>query len=120
MVNSLQIPVLNLEKAKDFYSGIFNWHVYPEESMPNVYIYQIDKEGEFVGGGFVLRESVNQEGNSILLYVNADDVEKTLSDVTRLGGTPVGDIMKLPGGHGTIAQFRDPFGNLIGLWNEAT
>ena len=47
-------------------------------------------------------------------------MEKTLSDITRFGGKPVGDIMKLPGGHGTIAQFRDPFGNLMGFWNETT
>jgi predicted enzyme related to lactoylglutathione lyase len=53
-----------------------------------------------------------------VLVVDVDDIDATLATVERLGGStveakaPVGDM-------GFAAYFRDPEGNLMGLWQSA-
>ncbi|MHA2172227.1 MAG: VOC family protein [Candidatus Kariarchaeaceae archaeon] len=113
----IQIGVTDLEKAGKFYSKIFNWKVknYPE--MPNLAIYEITEDGEFVGGGFMLVEGKPSTGTT-QLYVNTEDINSKLDEIEKLGGKRLLEKTELPGGHGFVGRFEDPFGNVIGLWTE--
>lgn len=56
--------------------------------------------------------------NGIVPYIRPDDFEATLAAVERAGGEvriPKTDVM----GYGWFAHFRDPDGNIVGLWEDA-
>ncbi|MHA1991391.1 MAG: VOC family protein [Candidatus Hodarchaeales archaeon] len=113
----VEIKVTNFDVAKEFYGNIFNWDVFTIPEMKNVAMYRVDKEAEEVGGAFFLVDKVPEE-SSILLYINAKDINSILSIIESKGGIIVLEKTELPGGHGFIGRFRDPFGNLMGLWSE--
>jgi len=50
-------------------------------------------------------------------YIYVDDVQQTLAKLTSLGGVTV----KPPylEGNLTVATFRDPAGNVIGIWQQS-
>ena len=113
----IEIKVTDFDVAKKFYETIFHWKVQLSTDMGNVAFYQIDEEGELVSGAFLLAEKIPEE-SSIMLYINAKDITKKLDEIKSLGGQIVLPRTELPGGHGFIGRFRDPFGNLMGLWSE--
>ena len=107
----IQISVSNFEIAKSF------WYVYSVPEMENVLFYRIDEQEEQVGGAFLLVDNVPEE-SSILLYINADNVGEKLNEIEKFGGSIILPATPLPGGHGFIGRFKDPFGNTMGLWSE--
>jgi predicted enzyme related to lactoylglutathione lyase len=55
--------------------------------------------------------------NGVVLYILAPDMDATIAAIEAAGGEiviPRTDVM----GMGEFAHFRDPDGNLIGLWRE--
>lgn len=115
----IQIGVTDLDKAIEFYSKIFNWKIYQPPEMTNMAIYEIGEEGDFVGGGFHLVDTQPTTGTTVL-YVNTEDIDKKLDLIEELGCKIILRKTQLPGGHGLVGRFEDPFGNMIGLWSEDT
>ena len=113
----IEIKVTDFDVAKKFYGNLFNWKVYSLPEMNNVAFYRIDEEEEQVGGAFLLTEKIPEE-SSIMLYINTSDIDEMLNDIEGNGGKTILPKTALPGGHGHIGRFRDPFGNLMGLWSE--
>ncbi|MFQ5977835.1 MAG: VOC family protein [Candidatus Heimdallarchaeota archaeon] len=113
----IQLLVTDLDKAIQFYGMVFGWNVYKSDSIPNYAIYEIDKEGEQVGGGFGLTDKKPSTG-TVSLYINTEDIPSTLKTIEKHGGKIVQEKTMLPDGHGCVAQFKDPFGNVLGLWSE--
>ncbi|MGH3369688.1 MAG: VOC family protein, partial [Nocardioidaceae bacterium] len=72
-------------------------------------------EPGFINGGMMQREA---PFGSPTIVLGVDDVDASLATVERLGGTvvqakqPVGDM-------GFAAYFKDPEGNLLGLFQTA-
>ena len=58
------------------------------------------------------------EGLALLIKYRSKDIEVLLIEIEENGGKTVLPKTELPGGHGHIGRFRDPFGNLMGLWSE--
>ncbi|MHA2363196.1 MAG: VOC family protein [Candidatus Hodarchaeales archaeon] len=113
----IEIKVTDFEQAKIFYGSIFKWKIYSLPEMENVLFYRPDEEDEQVGGAFLLTNQIPAE-SSIMLYINSKNVDQTLQEIESKGGQIVLGMTELPGGHGFIGRFRDPFGNLMGLWSE--
>ena len=113
----IEIKVTDLGIAKSFYESVFQWKVQLSPDMSNVAFYQIDEEGELVSGAFLLTEKIPEEC-SIMLYINSRDITKKLDEIKSHDGQIIFSKTELPGGHGFIGRFRDPFGNLLGLWSE--
>ena len=113
----IQILVSNLEVAMKFYHTIFNWKVYISPDADYLAIFEIDDETEFVGGGFRLSEKIPQD-SPILLYIYTKDITETLERIAKNGGKIVANKSPLPGNHGFVGKFSDPFGNIIGLFSE--
>ncbi len=114
----IQIKVTDLELAMKFYHEIFDWKIYISPIADYLAIYEIDELGEYVGGGFLLSDSVPQDSN-ILLFINTDNIIKSLKKIVDNGGKIVAEKTPLPGKHGFSAKFSDPFGNIIGLFSES-
>ena len=49
--------------------------------------------------------------SSTWTYIHTDDIASSLERIERLGGKIVDQKKEIPGGHGFMAKFLDPFGN---------
>ena len=55
-------------------------------------------------------------GTAPLIILKADDLENTLTRVEAAGGVVTEPIFEFPGGR--RFHFRDPAGNVLGVWAE--
>jgi predicted enzyme related to lactoylglutathione lyase len=109
-------PVVHFEigcrdraKASGFYSELFGWTTSEmgEASM-------IDTgAGAGINGHFTALG--HEPYHYLTVYVDVDDVAAYLARAESLGGKTVIPPVEIP--QGTFAWFRDPDGNLIGLWH---
>jgi predicted enzyme related to lactoylglutathione lyase len=53
-----------------------------------------------------------------VFYVGTDDIEASLKKAETLGAKTLMEKMEVTG-MGWMGMFRDPAGNMIGLWKEA-
>lgn len=101
-------------QSAQFYSSLFGWEMHNISEFD----YWTFSSGGDQGGGF------NRVGNNqglevkpgdVVVYVSTDDIERDLAKAQELGGTLVSPKMEIPG-IGWYAIFRDPAGNLVGLY----
>ena len=97
------------ELVAKFYGELFGWHL---ESVPELEYTTIDTHG----GGGINGGISKAEKPHTTIYIGVDDLQAALDRAVSLGASttvPVSDILNV----GTFAQFADPDGNLIGLFN---
>jgi len=120
-IGHFMIPADNVDRAKHFYHNLFGWKIEPTENpmdpikMAAMQYHDIitgaAKEGTMNTGGLYQRHMKE----SILTFVEVEDIDRVLSKVEMLGGRitmPKEEIK----GVGLTAVIRDPEGNVIGLW----
>jgi predicted enzyme related to lactoylglutathione lyase len=107
----VEIPVLDVDRSARFYADVFGWHL--RQRGDGVTAFD-DTTGE-VSGAFVTGRPPSTEAG-LLLYVWVDSVAATLEAISARGGEvvqPLGaDAPEI------TARFRDPGGNVIGLYQE--
>lgn len=107
----LEIPTSDLARSVEFYRGVFGWKT---RTRGDGSIAFDDGVGEVSGTWVTGRAASPAVG--LLLYIMVDSVEDTVARVTAAGGTivqPVG------ADHPEItARFRDPSGNVLGLYQQ--
>ena len=106
----LEIPAIDVRRSADFYAKIFGWRL---RTRGDGHLAFDDSTGE-VSGTWVLGRPAGDPG--LLIYVMVDDVVATCDAIVANGGQivqPLGvDAPEL------TARFRDPAGNVIGLYQE--
>ena len=93
-----------------FYANVFGWEVEDIDQMD----YTTFKAGDGLGGGFNPVNETTLPGTTTV-YIATDDVTASLKAVEKAGGTilvPESDIPNM----GKFGLFRDPQGNLVGLF----
>jgi predicted enzyme related to lactoylglutathione lyase len=107
----LEIPAVDVRKSADFYAAVCGWQL--RERRDGSIAFD-DGVGEVSGTWVVGRPPSSQPG--IMIYVMVDSVAKTLEAVVPNGG----EIVQPIGGDAPeiTACFRDPAGNVIGLFQE--
>jgi len=111
------------KRLQDFYSSLFDWKidannpmnygmVEPGDTAPTSEPGQPPQYGG-IGGGI----GQSDGGPQVTFYVQVTSIEDTLRKAESMGGQTIMPPMEVPGGP-TIAQFRDPEGNVIGLVKE--
>jgi len=105
-----EILTSDLEKAKTFYSQLFNWEMNPWGTQGT---YEHIKTPQEPSGG--LWKTDEQKG--IMIYFKVDDIEQTLNKVKQLGGKVTLEKTEIPN-VGYYAIFSDLDGNQIALFNE--
>jgi predicted enzyme related to lactoylglutathione lyase len=99
-------------KLADFYEQAFGWKIQKDPNMPD-YVMFTDTSGE-LGGGFSSQMPKTQGS----IYILTDNIEQSLDAVKSGGGktvkerTPIENV-------GAWAQFEDPAGNVMGLYEQA-
>ena len=110
----IEIPVKDLQKAKEFYEAVFNWKVEIDTGMPGYGFFTTGEEG--VGGAF--DQSDKTAKGEIMLHIQTDDIPKTLEKINAKGGKTIREKTEISKEYGFYAIFEDIFGNVLGLWSQ--
>ena len=108
----VEFTVPDLQKAKDFYGPLFKWDVHnfqPKE------LYFMSPQGGPCG---CILEGTPAGDEKTAFYVNVDDIAATLDKASKMGARVTLPKTEIPGGHGWIAKFRAPEGNVLGLYSR--
>ncbi len=111
-----EIKVSDFERAKNFYSKLFNWEFKLSQASKTIY-WNIYTGENSVGGGFTRRE-LESTGQSIIIYIEVEDIEETLKKAVELGGKIEEHKTLISESAGYFGLFRDLDNNLIGLWSK--
>jgi predicted enzyme related to lactoylglutathione lyase len=107
-ISYLRIPADDAKKCAGFYRAVFGWKVDLNRADPSFE----DGTGHVIGH-FVPTSAVAGEAG-IRPYVYVARVDEALTKVTDHGGALVEE--PYPEGDLWVATFRDPAGNVVGLW----
>jgi predicted enzyme related to lactoylglutathione lyase len=119
-VSHFEIPARDLERAARFYREVFGWRIEPLAWEGHPY-FKIRDAGdgpgrEGIGGGLLPRE-VTTDHPLLVIHLSGISLEDCLAKIVDAGGgidKPAEEV----GGMGRFARFRDPEGNVLGLWEE--
>ena len=107
----IEIPATDISRSAEFYGKVFGWHI---RQRADDSIAFDDGVGEVSGTWVLGRPPAISPG--LLVYVMVDSVAATVELVVAHGGEivqPVGaDAPEI------TARFRDPGGNVIGLYEQ--
>jgi predicted enzyme related to lactoylglutathione lyase len=107
----VEIPATDIRRSAEFYAAVFGWSLRQRGDGATAFD---DATGEVSGAWVVGRPPSPTPG--LLLYVMVDDAAATVEVVKAHGGEivqPLGaDAAEI------TARFRDPAGNVIGLYQE--
>ncbi len=110
-----EIPCDDLEKAKEFYAGLFGWKLVPMPNMEDEYLLvQTSAEPGSLGGGLTRR---GDDDPGTRIYVMVEDLDASADKIDALGGTIQGEKTAIPG-VGWFLTATDPEGNQIGMFQE--
>jgi uncharacterized protein len=107
----IQIPATDITRSADFYKSVFGWNI---RERGDGHIAFDDGVGEVSGEWVVGRLPAADPG--LLVYIMVDSVAATVELILANGGEitqPIGaDAPEM------TARFRDPGGNVLGLYQE--
>jgi predicted enzyme related to lactoylglutathione lyase len=110
-ISYVEMPSTDIGRSADFYKRVFGWNIRKRSDGSIAF----DDNVNEVSGAWVLgRPPGSQVG--LLIYVMVDSVAKTLETIVANGGEIVQPIGGDPGE--ITARFRDPAGNILGLYQE--
>ena len=107
----LEIPATDISVSANFYKQVFGWNIRRRGDGATAFD---DGVGEVSGSWVLNRKPLPEPG--LLIYVMVDNVAATIDAVVANGGVivqPVGaDAPEI------TARFKDPAGNVLGLYKE--
>ena len=112
----VELQTKELDKAKKFYQGIFDWR-FEDMPMGNGMSYTGINVGEGTGGGMWTNPAAPNGPAHWLAYVNVDNIDATVDKVRSLGGTvvqPKTEVAEM----GWYSVITDPSGAMLGLWQS--
>ena len=110
-ISYIEIPALNIEIAKKFFSEIFGWDFV--DYGPDYCSFS----SQGVDGGFFNSEyTVSTDNGSPLIVLYSNNLESTAGKIKESGGRILKDIFSFPGGR--RFHFADPNGNEYAVWSE--
>jgi len=117
-----EIPADDLTRARDFYGSVFDWQLQTMQMPGGEYTVavtspvdeatQLPIEPGAINGGLMQRDANTP---SPVITVDVEDIDAALQQITLRGGSTVTPRTAIPG-MGAFAYFKDPEGNVLGLW----
>jgi uncharacterized protein len=105
-------------RSRKFYGDVFGWEFNPYPGTDIIGITTSEDGIESNIGG--LAEEIGAQppaSSGTIPYILAPDMDATLASIERSGGEILVRTTDLLG-YGDFARFRDPDGNVIGLWRD--
>lgn len=109
-VSYLHIPCRQPSRAADFYEAVFGWKPRRDCDEPAF----ADASGHVIGHFVAGEPATGKAGIRPFVYV--DDIDQAMTLIEKTGGTLAGPPR--PEGSLRVGLFRDPEGNLMGVWTE--
>ena len=117
-----EIPVDDLDRAKQFYSSAFGWELEDFPGMDYTGITtavagedRLPTERGAINGGMTTRSA---EVSGPVVTINVDSIDDSAAKVEAAGGSVVKPKAEIPG-MGSYAYISDSEGNVVGLWQNA-
>lgn len=116
-INWFEIPVADFDRAKEFYSTIFDYDMPVQQAgSSKIGFLPFDSKRDGVGGAIVQGEGYVPTIQGAKIYLNAGkDLSKVLKLVKVAGGQVLMDKQAMGANYGYFAFIMDSEGNLIGL-----
>lgn len=114
-VNWFEIPVSDLERAKDFYEKVFDIEITVND-MNNLRMgwFPFKENGTGATGTLMESESYEPSYKGSMVYFSVDDIEAVLENVKTSNGKVITEKMSI-GEFGFVGHFEDSEGNRLGL-----
>ncbi len=120
-----EIPVDDVGRAKEFYRSAFEWDLqdvdmgggmtYTTVTTVPVDDKMMPTEPGSINGGIMTRSA---ETPAPVITVGVESIDNSLKLVEEGGGSIVTPRTEIPG-MGAFAYFKDPDGNVLGLWESS-
>jgi uncharacterized protein len=117
-----EIPADDLDRAKNFYGSVFGWELRTTPmnggEYTSVMTTDVDEQTQqptepgAINGGMFLRD---ERVTSPVITIDVDGIDDALKQIEAEGGSTVTPRTAIPG-MGAFAYFKDPEGNVLGLW----
>ena len=121
-----EVPADDLDRAKDFYGSVFGWNLQtvpmPGGEYTVVMTTPVDEQTQLptepgaINGGMMQRD---ERVPSPVITIDVEGIDDALKEIEARGGTTVTPRTAIPG-MGAFAYFKDPEGNVLGLWETTT
>jgi predicted enzyme related to lactoylglutathione lyase len=112
-VTYLHMPATDVRRAAAFYRDVFGWSInHPDSDRPSF----ADAGGLLSGAWTSDHLPAGEPG--LLPYIYVADIKQAVALIVAHGGAILTE--PYPEGLLTVATFRDPAGNVIGLWHDTT
>jgi predicted enzyme related to lactoylglutathione lyase len=108
----VQIPSTDVDSSAAFYESVFGWNIRRRSDGEIAFD---DGVGEVSGTWVTGRPPLSEPG--LLIYVMVDSVEESLEKIIRAGGEVVKPLTPQSEGE-AFATFRDPDGNVLGVFHQ--
>ncbi|WP_232665807.1 VOC family protein [Pseudonocardia sp. TRM90224] len=117
-----EIPADDVARAKAFYGELFGWQLSDMPGMDYTIVQttetdetsQLPRTPGAINGGLMPRTA---ETPAPVLTVDVESVADSLKEIEAAGGSIVRPRTEIPG-MGAFAYFKDPDGNVLGLWEN--
>lgn len=108
----IQIPAPDVDRAAGFYETVFGWNIRRRSDGDIAFD---DPSGEVSGRWVTERPPSSQPG--LLPYIIVASVEGALEQIVAAGGEVVTPLTSQGEGE-AFATFRDPAGNVLGIFQQ--
>jgi predicted enzyme related to lactoylglutathione lyase len=117
-----EIPADDVDRAKKFYGSVFGWELQTMDMGDGEYTSvkttaideqtQLPTEPGAINGGMFQRD---ERLTTPVITIDVDGIDDALKQVEDAGGSTIQPRTSIPG-MGAFAYFKDPEGNVMGLW----
>jgi uncharacterized protein len=107
----IQIPASSVRESGAFYASVFGWEV---RGGGDNHLSFTDATGDMIGAWVTGHATSREPG--VLPYIYVHGIDKVLERITDSGC----EVVKPPYPEGDlwVATFRDPAGNVMGIWQQ--
>lgn len=108
----VELPAVDVGASSAFYQGVFGWGVRPSGDG---LLHFDDGAGQVSGRWVPGRPPARDQG--LLVYIMVDDAARSIEAIVAAGGEitqPIGADAPA-----VTARFRDPAGNVLGIYEES-
>lgn len=110
----IEVPAADPHRSADFYERVFGWNI----RRRHAHRPSFDDATGHVSGAFVAGRPASREAG-FLLYIWVNDIDATLARAAD-NGAEIVQPTHPESENSWIATFRDPAGNIVGLYQEGS
>lgn len=107
----IEIPAINVSESAQFYQQVFGWHIRQHDDGATAFD---DTTGEVSGMWVTGRPPANNPG--LLVSIMVASAATTIKAILAAGGEIVQPVN--PDEREIYAHFRDPAGNILGIYQQ--